>query len=62
VLVLGERLTAMREDQQRRKVPTGYDRLCVGKTEAERAELPGFSPDPVVRMLVPTTRRCRSST
>ncbi len=49
----GERLTAMREDQQKRKVPTGYDRLCVGKTEAERAELPGFSPTPVVRMLVP---------
>ena len=49
----GERLTAMREEQQRRKVPTGYDRLCVGKSEAERAELPGFSPDPVVRMLVP---------
>jgi glutamyl-tRNA synthetase len=49
----GERLTAMREDQQRRKVPTGYDRLCVGKTETERAELPGFSADPVVRMLVP---------
>ena len=49
----GERLTQMREDQQQRKVPTGYDRLCVGKTEAERAELPGFSPSPVVRMLVP---------
>ena len=49
----GERLTSMREEQQRRKVPTGYDRLCVGKTEAERAELPGFSPKPVVRMLVP---------
>jgi glutamyl-tRNA synthetase len=49
----GERLTEMREDQQRRKVPTGYDRLCVGKTEAERAALPGFSPTPVVRMLVP---------
>jgi glutamyl-tRNA synthetase len=49
----GERLTQMREDQQKRKVPTGYDRLCVGTTEAERAELPGFSPSPVVRMLVP---------
>ncbi|MCY7363957.1 MAG: glutamate--tRNA ligase [Frankiaceae bacterium] len=49
----GERLTQMREDQQKRKVPTGYDRLCVGKTEAERAALPGFSPTPVVRMLVP---------
>src|SRR5919107_6042473 len=43
----------MREDQQKRKVPTGYDRLCVGKTRAERAELPGFSEIPVVRMLVP---------
>lgn len=49
----GERLTEMREDQQKRKVPTGYDRLCHGKTEAERAALPGFSPNPVVRMLVP---------
>jgi glutamyl-tRNA synthetase len=49
----GERLTAMREDQQRRKVPTGYDRMCLGMSEQERAELPGFSPAPVVRMLVP---------
>ncbi|MEX2289652.1 MAG: glutamate--tRNA ligase [Mycobacteriales bacterium] len=49
----GERLKAMREDQQKRKVPTGYDRLCVGKVETERAALPGFSPTPVVRMLVP---------
>ena len=48
-----ERLTAMREDQQRRKVPTGYDRLCVGRTAEQRAELPGYSDKPVVRMLVP---------
>jgi glutamyl-tRNA synthetase len=48
-----ERLAEMRAEQQRLKQPTGYDRLCHGKTEAERAELPGFSPDPVVRMLVP---------
>ena len=48
-----DRLTEMREDQQKRKVPTGYDRLCVGKTKTERADLPGFSPTPVVRMLVP---------
>ncbi len=48
-----ERLAAMREEQQRLKQPTGYDRLCVGKTEAERRELPGFSETPVVRMLVP---------
>ena len=48
-----ERLQEMREDQQRRKVPTGYDRLCLGKTHEERAALPGCSDVPVVRMLVP---------
>ncbi len=48
-----ERLTAMREDQQRRKVPTGYDRMCLGKTREERAALPGFSETPVVRMRIP---------
>jgi glutamyl-tRNA synthetase len=47
------RLQEMREDQQRRKVPTGYDRLCVGKSREERAALPGFAEEPVVRMLVP---------
>ena len=47
------RLQGMREDQQKRKVPTGYDRLCVGKDRAQRAELPGFSDVPVVRMLIP---------
>ena len=47
------RLTEMREDQQRGKVPTGYDRLCVGLTREQRAELPGFAEQPVVRMLVP---------
>ena len=48
-----ERLTEMREAQQKAKLPTGYDRLCVGKTRDERAALPGFSEIPVVRMLVP---------
>ena len=48
-----ERLTAMRERQQKLKEPTGYDRLCLGKTREERAQLPGFSATPVVRMLVP---------
>jgi len=47
------RLQEMREDQQRRKVPTGYDRLCHGKTYEQRAELSGCSDVPVVRMLVP---------
>jgi len=48
-----ERLQQMREEQQRAKQPTGYDRLCLGRTEQQRAELPGFTPDPVVRLLVP---------
>ena len=47
------RLQEMREDQQRRKVPTGYDRMCLGRTHEERAALPGCSEVPVVRMLVP---------
>jgi len=49
----GERLAAMREEQQRAKLPTGYDRMCVGKTREERAALPGAQETPVVRMLVP---------
>jgi len=48
-----ERLADMREEQQRAKQPTGYDRLCLGLSRDERAGMPGFSPDPVVRMLVP---------
>ena len=48
-----ERLTQMREEQQRRKQPTGYDRLCLGKTREQRAALPGFSEAPVVRMRIP---------
>ena len=47
------RLQEMREDQQARKVPTGYDRLCHGKTYAERAAIGGAQEVPVVRMLVP---------
>jgi glutamyl-tRNA synthetase len=49
----GERLTAMREAQQKAKQPTGYDRRCVGLTVEQRRELDGFSEQPVVRMLVP---------
>lgn len=48
-----DRLAEMREAQQKAKLPTGYDRLCVGKTRDERAALPGFSEAPVVRMLIP---------
>lgn len=48
-----ERLAEMRDKQQKLKLPTGYDRLCQGKTREERALLPGFNETPVVRMLVP---------
>jgi glutamyl-tRNA synthetase len=48
-----ERLAEMREEQQRAKQPTGYDRLCLGLTLEERGRMPGFSPNPVVRMRIP---------
>ncbi len=48
-----ERLAQMREEQQRAKKPTGYDRFCFGKSREERAESPGFSESPVVRMFIP---------
>ncbi|WP_446721306.1 glutamate--tRNA ligase [Luteococcus sp. H101] len=49
-----ERLKQMREQQQAEKRDViGYDRLCLGKTKQERAQLPGFQETPVVRMLVP---------
>lgn len=49
-----DRLAEMRAEQQATKAEnTGYDRLCYGMTREERAKLPGFSPTPVVRMLIP---------
>ncbi len=48
-----QRLSEMRDQQAKEKATTGYDRLCLGKTREERAALPGFSEQPVVRMLVP---------
>ena len=48
-----QRLAEMREAQQRAKLPTGYDRLCLGLTRQARAGLPGYSETPVVRMLIP---------
>ena len=49
-----ERLKELRSEQERSKLSTtGYDRLCYGKTREERAQLPGFSETPVVRMLIP---------
>ncbi len=49
-----ERLAQVRAEQEAAKADkVGYDRFCVGKTEEERAQYPGFQPNPVVRMLVP---------
>ncbi len=49
-----ERLAELRAEQQASKAAvTGYDRLCLGKTREQRAQLPGFSETPVVRMLIP---------
>jgi glutamyl-tRNA synthetase len=48
-----ERLAEMRQQQQAQKLPTGYDRLCYGKTEDERKALGGTTDTPVVRMLIP---------
>src|SRR5665647_3553761 len=47
-----ERPAQMREAQQKAKQPTGYDRLCVGKTRDERAALPGFSEIPALQQPV----------
>lgn len=49
-----ERLAQMRDEQAKSKTSvTGYDRLCYGKTQDERAQLPGYTDKPVVRMLIP---------
>ncbi|HET6876638.1 MAG TPA: glutamate--tRNA ligase [Jatrophihabitans sp.] len=48
-----ERLAEMREQQRAKKLPTGYDRLCLGKTAEERKALGGTTDTPVVRMLIP---------
>lgn len=48
-----ERLEEMRAEQMKRKQPPGYDRLCLGLTREQRAELPGFDETPVIRMRVP---------
>jgi glutamyl-tRNA synthetase len=48
-----ERLAEMREQQRLKKQPSGYDRLCLGKTETERKALGGTTDTPVVRLLVP---------
>jgi glutamyl-tRNA synthetase len=48
-----ERLAQMREQQRAEKKPTGYDRLCYGKSFEQRQALGGTTETPVVRMLIP---------
>jgi glutamyl-tRNA synthetase len=48
-----DRLAEMRERQRAKKLPTGYDRLCLGKTYEQRQALGGTTETPVVRMLIP---------
>jgi glutamyl-tRNA synthetase len=50
-----ERLEQMRAEQMKNKRPTGYDRRCLGLNREQRAELPGFTDRPVIRMRVPAT-------
>jgi glutamyl-tRNA synthetase len=49
-----ERLDRMRKEQQARKQPPKYDRLCLGKTEAERKRLDGYTDRSVIRLLMPS--------
>jgi len=49
-----ERLEQMRREQQARHQPPKYDRLCLGKTEAERKKLGGYTDRPVIRLLMPS--------
>ena len=48
-----ERLTRVREEQSRQKLPPKYDRFCLGKSEAERRREPECADIPVVRMKMP---------
>ncbi|MBP7962781.1 MAG: glutamate--tRNA ligase [Caldilineaceae bacterium] len=50
-----ERLADLREEQQRAKQPTGYDRHCRNLTAEERAEQEAAGIVPVVRLAVPLT-------
>jgi glutamyl-tRNA synthetase len=48
-----DRLDQMRREQQARKQPPKYDRLCLGKTESERKHLGGYTDRPVIRFRMP---------
>ena len=48
-----QRLARVRKEMEARKEPPKYDRLCLGRSEAERRALGEASDRPVVRMRVP---------
>jgi glutamyl-tRNA synthetase len=48
-----ERLAAMREEQQKQKLPPGYDRHCRCLTDSERSQLEAQGLKPVVRFKTP---------
>jgi glutamyl-tRNA synthetase len=48
-----ERLAELRAEQERRKVPPGYDRRCRNLTAAERAAAEAAGITPVIRFAVP---------
>jgi len=54
-----ERLKLMREEQQKRKQPPGYDRLCRNLGPAERAKKEAEGITPVVRFKVPREGQTR---
>jgi glutamyl-tRNA synthetase len=54
-----ERLTAMREEQQRQKLPPGYDRHCRCFTDAERSQYEARGIKPVVRFKTPLEGQTR---
>jgi glutamyl-tRNA synthetase len=48
-----DRLAALRAEQERRRVPPGYDRTCRNLTDTERAEFERAGITPVIRFMVP---------
>jgi glutamyl-tRNA synthetase len=48
-----ERLTRVRDEQQRQKLAPKYDRFCVGKSETERRREPECAATPVIRLKMP---------
>ena len=54
-----ERLEALRKEQQARGEPPKYDRRCLHLSRAERARLPGYTDDGVLRLRVPDAGETR---